>query len=231
MCIIFISLVIFYACVRCCTWSDGREWSWITRQWSTLGHWCCLLEKYHTVLWSLGGQTEVMYRSYMYSTITILIHHSHHTHQGTSCSNTLQQQNRLLLCTGLATSCCKKSFVCTGKCFWRSLSLLRSFVVVTSRTNCVWFDFFASCYINKILLQWQRFSQKFSCTNKAICHCYVSLQRGDSTCLVTCIQEVICRNYKLLLQCPGCPTCTKGMICHQRHDCCCNLASFWKWGF
>ena len=31
------------------------------------------------MLWSLGGQTEVMYRSYMYSTITILIHHSHHT--------------------------------------------------------------------------------------------------------------------------------------------------------
>ena len=31
------------------------------------------------MLWSLGGQTEVMYRSYMYTTITILIHHSHHT--------------------------------------------------------------------------------------------------------------------------------------------------------
>lgn len=78
-CIIFISLVIFYACVRCCTWSDGREWSWITRQWSTLGHWCHLLEKYHSVLWSLGGQTEVMYHIYMYSIITILIHYSHHT--------------------------------------------------------------------------------------------------------------------------------------------------------
>ena len=52
---------------------------------------------------------------------------------------------------------------------------------------------------NKILLQRQRFSQKFSVTHEVICRCDVSLQHVAATSHPTCTHIVICR-HDLLLQ-------------------------------
>ena len=57
----------------------------------------------------------------------------------------------------------------------------------------------ATCYGNKILLQRQRFSQKFSVTHEVICRCDVSLQHVAATSHPTCTHVVICR-HDLLLQ-------------------------------
>ena len=57
----------------------------------------------------------------------------------------------------------------------------------------------ATCYGNKILLQRQRFSQKFSVTHEVICRCDVSLQHVAATSHPTCTLVVICR-HDLLLQ-------------------------------
>ena len=57
----------------------------------------------------------------------------------------------------------------------------------------------ATCWSDKILLQRQRFSQKFSSTHKAICHCDVPLQSVAATSRPTCTHAVIC-SHDLLLQ-------------------------------
>ena len=57
----------------------------------------------------------------------------------------------------------------------------------------------ATCYGNNILLQRQRFSQKFSVTHEVICRCDVSLQHVAATSHPTCTHVVICR-HDLLLQ-------------------------------
>ena len=57
----------------------------------------------------------------------------------------------------------------------------------------------ATCYGNKILLQRQRFSQKFSVTHEVIYRCDVSLQHVAATSHPTCTHVVICR-HDLLLQ-------------------------------
>ena len=61
----------------------------------------------------------------------------------------------------------------TGEILWKSLSLQPNFVAATSRTNSVWFDFFATCCCDKILLQRQRFSPNFSSTHEATGCCDV----------------------------------------------------------
>ena len=95
------------------------------------------------------------------------------------------------VCTGPATSCSNmlrrhiaatNRFVCTAEILWKSLSLQQNFVTATSRTDSVWFDFFAACCCDKILLQGQRFSQKFSSTHEAICRCDVSQRHVAATC-------------------------------------------------
>ena len=70
--------------------------------------------------------------------------------------------------------------------FCKNLSLQQNFVVATSRTNSVWFHFFATCCCDKILLQRQRFSQKLSSTNEAICRCDVSSRHVSATCRLVC---------------------------------------------
>ena len=111
------------------------------------------------------------------------------------------------MCTGQATSCSNKvrwhvaatnPFVCTGEFLWKSLSPKQNFVAATSgkksnHTIC------ATCWSNKILLQRQRFSQKFSSTNEAICHCDVPLQSVAATSCSTCTHRVFC-SHDLLLQ-------------------------------
>ena len=89
-------------------------------------------------------------------------------------------------------------FVCTGQFLWKSLSPQQNFVAATchkksNHTIC------ATCWSNKILLQRQRFSQKFSSTNEAICHCDVPLQSVAATSCSTCTHRVFC-SHDLLLQ-------------------------------
>ena len=61
----------------------------------------------------------------------------------------------------------------------------RSLHVYRSHKFCViWF--FATCCCDKILLQRQRFSQKFSSTHEAICGCDVPSQHVASTCRLVC---------------------------------------------
>ena len=57
----------------------------------------------------------------------------------------------------------------------------------------------ATFYGDNILLQRQRFSQKFSRTHEAICRCNVSPQHVAATIRPTCTHGVICRR-DLLLQ-------------------------------
>ena len=53
---------------------------------------------------------------------------------------------------------------------------LAYFVVATSRTNSVRFDFLQHVAATKSVLQRQRFSEKFSSTHEAICRCDMLLQ-------------------------------------------------------
>ena len=68
-------------------------------------------------------------------------------------------------------------FVYTREFLWKSLSLQQNFVVTTGGTNSVWFDYFATCCSDKILLWRQRFSQTFSRPHQAICRYDVTPQR------------------------------------------------------
>ena len=83
-------------------------------------------------------------------------------------------------------------FVYTREFLWKSLSLQQNFVVTTGGTNSVWFDYFATCCSDKILLWRQRFSQTFSRPHQAICRYDVTPQRVVSR--PTCTQGVIYRH-------------------------------------
>ena len=87
------------------------------------------------------------------------------------------------MCTGRATSCSNtvrrhvaatNRFECTGKFLWKSLSPQQSFVAATSQKK-IKSDWICAIFCgDKILLQRQRFSQKFSSTLQAICRYDVS---------------------------------------------------------
>ena len=87
------------------------------------------------------------------------------------------------MCTGRATSCSNtvrrhvaatNRFECTGKFLWKSLSPQQSFVAATSQKK-IKSDWICATFCgDKILLQRQRFSQKFSSTLQAICRYDVS---------------------------------------------------------
>ena len=97
------------------------------------------------------------------------------TGRATSCSNTVRQHVA-------ATNC----FLCTGEFLGKSLSLQWNFVAATSRKKIKSDWICATCYSDKILLQRQRFSQKFSSTQEAICCCDVSLHNVAATCRLEC---------------------------------------------
>ena len=65
-----------------------------------------------------------------------------------------------------------------------------------SRFSLIWF--LAPCCSNKILLQRQRFSQKFSSTHEVICRCDMSPHLVAATRRLTCSNGVICRRDVLL---------------------------------
>ena len=98
------------------------------------------------------------------------------TGRATSCSNTVRRH--------IAAT---NRFVCTGEFLGKSLSLQRNFVAATSckksnQTEIVQLN----CCSDKIQLQRQRFSQKFSSTHDAICCCDVSPHRVAATCRLAC---------------------------------------------
>ena len=64
------------------------------------------------------------------------------------------------------------------------------------RFSLIWF--FATCCSDKIPLQRQRFSPKFSSTHEAICHSNVSPHRVAATSRPTCSHGVICHRNVLL---------------------------------
>ena len=83
--------------------------------------------------------------------------------RATSCSNTVRQHVA-------ATN----RFECTGEFLWKSLSPQQSFVAATSQKK-IKSDWICATFCgDKILLQRQRFSQKFSSTLQAICRYDVS---------------------------------------------------------
>ena len=90
------------------------------------------------------------------------------------------------MCTGRATSCSDKSL----RVYWRIF--VKIFVSETefcrySKSQKIMSDWIcATCCGNKILLQLQRFSQKFSSTHGAICRCNVSLRHVAATCRLVC---------------------------------------------
>ena len=80
------------------------------------------------------------------------------------------------------------SALCSFNCFkyfkaTRCGNMSRQHIAVTNCFVCT----------NKILLQRQRFSQKFSSTHEVICHCNVSSQCVAATCRLSCRHGVICR--------------------------------------
>ena len=101
------------------------------------------------------------------------------TGRATSCSNTVRQH-------GEATRCCNKLL----RVYWRIFGKIFVSAMEFCRCNklqkiksdwiCV------TCYSDKILLQRQRFSQKFSSTHEAICCCDVSLHHVAATCRLEC---------------------------------------------
>ena len=90
------------------------------------------------------------------------------------------------MCTGRATSCSDKSL----RVYWKIF--VKIFVSETEFCRCnksqkIMSDWIcATCCGNKILLQLQRFSQKFSSTHGAICRCNVSLRHVAATCRLVC---------------------------------------------
>ena len=82
----------------------------------------------------------------------------------------------------------------TGEFLRKSLFLQQNLVVATGRkkkSNQT--EFVRLAATTKILLQIQRFSQKFSSTNEAICHSDVSSQCVVATSRPICAHGVICR--------------------------------------
>ena len=92
------------------------------------------------------------------------------------------------------TRCSDKSLHVYWRILWKSLSLQQNFVATTSRTDSVWFDFLRLVAATKFLFWRQRyFSQKFSSTHEAICHCDMSPHLVAATHHLTCTHGVICR--------------------------------------
>ena len=100
------------------------------------------------------------------------------------------------VCTGPATSCSNMYVLVTHRSdkslrvYWRNF--VKIFVPAIefchrdkSHKFClIWF--FATCCCDKILLQRQRFSQKFSSTHEAICRCNVLSRHVAATCRLVC---------------------------------------------
>ena len=114
----------------------------------------------------------------------------------------LQQQFTVTdhsVCTGPAASCSnmlRRHIAATNRSD-KSLrvycrNFVKIFVSATEFCRCdkphkfclIWF--FATCCCDKILLQRQRFSQKFSSTHEAICRCDVSQWHVAATCRLVC---------------------------------------------
>ena len=97
-----------------------------------------------------------------------------------------------------ATRCSDKSL----RVYWRIF--VKIFVAATEfcrhnkshRFSLIWF--FATCCRDKILSRRLRFSQKFSSTHEAICHCDVSSHLVAANSHPTCTHGVICRRDVLL---------------------------------
>ena len=81
----------------------------------------------------------------------------------------------------------------TGEFLRKSLFLQQNFVAATCRKKSNQTEFVRLAAATKILLQMQRFSQKFSSTHEAICHSDVSPQRVAATSRPICAHGVICR--------------------------------------
>ena len=86
--------------------------------------------------------------------------------------------------------------------YWRIF--VKIFVSAASYTNSVWFDFSRLAAVTKFCCR-DRFSQKFSGTHEAICHCNVSPQHSAASSRVTCAQgEICCHTFCCNLSPPVC---------------------------
>ena len=101
----------------------------------------------------------------------------------------------------------------------KSSSPQQNFVAATWRKKSNQTIFAIYCG-DKILLQIQRFSQKFFSTHEAICRCDVLPQRVTATSRPTCSHGVICRR-NVLLQLVARPVHTEWSVAST---CCCNLS-------
>ena len=107
------------------------------------------------------------------------------THQATSCGNMSRRHvsatNRFVVLEGPGEFFVKIFVAATEFCRLKKSHKFKSDLI------------FATCCSDKILLQRQRFSQKFSSTHEAICRCDVSPHLVAATSRPTCTHGVICR--------------------------------------
>ena len=106
----------------------------------------------------------------------------------TSCSNTSRRQitpyvRRLVAATRWGDTSQRQIASCVLENFHENLCLRNR---ILSLQQVAKNQIFATCCGNKILLQRQRFSQKFSSTHEAICCCNVSPRHVAGTCRLVC---------------------------------------------